>query len=512
MTIFKEIKKTYNIAKELRSLNSNDDIQKKKAANALAVLFEHERGPFFKLAQYLGTSPNAISAVKDLSYREEDQIDLDWVKSFLSSLYNIPIDKIFKSIAVKAKVASIGQVHQAQLVTGEQVALKIRLPEVEDEIESQLKLLGFSKLGQLSSIARKWQVDFSDYANKFKQGILEEIDYQHELKNHLQFKSLEKYHTKVKIPLVYDNLCTAYTIVSEWVDGDNLEVVLDQWKVEQKKALAQVVLESYFLSLFKVGIIQCDFNHGNFYFNRDNGDVQLTCLDFGNCLLIDETKRNALLKLILASMNKTKIDPLAYLVALGFDQSKLMHIHAALPILLNEIFMPFTNSYATDLSQWKLSENVDKILGEARWWFRSAGPTDFFRVIQSYIGMINLLRKLDINLNWKRLFKHQLESEIASNNNFSLADISSQKYDFDAVAKNLNFIVQRDGEEKVNLTLPIAVLIDLEEYMEAEVLLKLKQKNIIIADLIKQSVASGCLPGNLFNLEDDNKTIIISLK
>ncbi len=508
--MFKEAKKTFLLAKELKNLRKGDQIQKTKAAKALANFFQFERGPFFKLGQYLGTDPNAIKDIQDLAQREDSLVDLESIKSFLASVYHCSIDNIFSDISQLAKLASIGQVHQATLKTGERVALKIRLPQVEEEIKEQLKILGLGKLGNLTSISRKWGVDFAEYTRSFREGLLKELNYRLEMKNHLTFKLLENYHSDVRVPSLFEELCTDYTLLEEWMDGVPLNQVCSSWTQEEKRNLSKILLASYLTSIFKVGIIQCDFNHGNFLFQREN--LKMIYLDFGNCLFLDLEKRLALLKLIVAVVENQEIDPLPYLVSLGFDKEKLFPIHASLPFLLKEIFDPFNSPYAYNLNKWKLSENVDKILGNNKWWFRSAGSSEFFKLIQSYIGMINMLRKLDSPIKWIDILNEYLKEEINNLKDFTKDFEFPEKYNFSSMATHISIKITEDDEEKLVLTLPIKALVDLELHMGEQTASKLKNKGIDISALIQKSVLEGCLPGELFHFSDDKKKILINLE
>ena len=93
------------------------------------------------------------------------------------------------------------------------------------------------------------------------------------------------------------------------------------------------------------------------------------------------------------------------LVQVGFAREKLTPIKPQLSELLNIIFEPFLESRPYDLSQWRIKERVDQVLGEKKWWFRSAGNTDFFEIMKSFFGVVNLLEILEAKISWHEVME-----------------------------------------------------------------------------------------------------------
>lgn len=509
--MFKEGLKILKLAKEIKNIGHHDELVRSRAAKAISSQLSNEKGAIFKIGQYLGTSEKASKEIQDLSYRQSEQVDLEVVKNFIEKVYQKNWQEVFKFIDHKAYVASIGQIHKAKTVNDLDVALKIRFPEIDDQVNEQLKLLGVSSLANLTTPAKKWGMDFSSYSKMLTTSISKELDYKSEVENLKKFKQIESFNPNLKVPDLVENLCTDFTIVESWQDGFSVQEFIPMLTNDQKKETAKLLLESFLICLFKNQIIQVDFNHGNFIFNKVGQKITLSYIDFGNCLEISDEQRDSLLKLLDITINQEGVDPISYLEKIGFDQKKLSHIHASLPSLLNEVFRPFRFNFNFDLSTWNLSKNVDTILSENKWWFRSAGPPEFFRIIQSYIGLLNLIKKLDTKINWHLIYKNTLKDEILKIKDFGLSPSHFDSYTFESMAKKIDILVMENDKEKVRLNMPINALVDLEDYIDKDVLDKLNSKGIKTKEVIAKAVSNGCIPGELFSLKDNNKFIKITL-
>ena len=124
--------KAFQLTKSMRTLAHNkSEVKQKKAQEFIHKFLEEEGGLFLKVAQYLGTQNQKIESA---SYQLERKLipDIDvqahWEKRF-------PETKLFLKKEVYS--ASIGQVNRAK-IDGKDVALKIRLPGIREDIKKQL--------------------------------------------------------------------------------------------------------------------------------------------------------------------------------------------------------------------------------------------------------------------------------------------------------------------------------------------------------------------------------------
>ncbi|MFQ8803978.1 MAG: ABC1 kinase family protein [Alistipes indistinctus] len=115
--------------------------------------------------------------------------------------------------------ASIGQVYQGRLRSGEEVVLKIQRPFIENKIKLDIYLMKF--------IARKFAKSYPELAainivgliDEFSETIVKELDYTFEASNILRFAMMFKDDPTVHIPAVYTKYSSRNLIVMEKVEG-----------------------------------------------------------------------------------------------------------------------------------------------------------------------------------------------------------------------------------------------------------------------------------------------------
>ena len=82
-------------------------------------------------------------------------ISYEEVKSIVERELNGNIDELFESFShEELATASIGQVHEAKLITGERVAIKVQKEGITDKIDLDLKIMKF-----IANRADKWNSD-----------------------------------------------------------------------------------------------------------------------------------------------------------------------------------------------------------------------------------------------------------------------------------------------------------------------------------------------------------------
>lgn len=505
--MIKEGIKFYKFANNFRKLKKLNTLSgKKRAARFLCEQMGNEKGIFLKIGQAMGSSAASMEEFKTLTDDKLEALDFQEVKDIIEEAYLLPMEEIFLSFNPVGKIASIGQVHDAVLYDGTHVAVKIQYPYIKNAIQQQLKFLNLIplKVGPV----KKWGIPVNDYLELLWQNMDMELSYLQEIRNQKRYQEIVQGHYAATVADVIDEYSRDHIFFQSWQNGVKINEVCKKWPVENKQKVGKILLESFLIHFFHKGFLQSDPNDGNFLFRLDDDKrPHVVYLDFGSCTEYSEDFRLATLKLIVAAVNKEKIDPLPYLVILGFDETKLKHIHKSLPALVEALFEPFLAPYPYDLSTWELKKQIDLILGEFKWWFRSAGSPHFFMLMKAFIGLVNQLSKLDARLNWNDILFQNVSGLLLRLTSFQIPAISMSGYTFDALAKRLKVSVHEGHTEKANITLPIHALVDLESIMDEEVLKKIRDRNINLSRIITDTSRSGCFPEELFHLVDGNKSV-----
>lgn len=142
---------------------------------------------FIKLGQLLSTRPDIVGEkiADELANLQDDNppISYDQVKTIVERELNGNIDDLFEEFNHEhLATASIGQVHEAKLKTGERVAIKIQKEGITDKIDLDLKIMKY-----IANHADKWNSDLKKInlpgiMDEFDRSIHKEIDYNNEFK------------------------------------------------------------------------------------------------------------------------------------------------------------------------------------------------------------------------------------------------------------------------------------------------------------------------------------------
>ncbi len=175
--------------------------------------------------------------------------------------------------------ASLGQVHKANLPSGEKVAVKVQYPGIAASIKSDVKMLG----GLLSVVSAS--TDFMPDKNVIDT-VLDEIMIQlhREVDYFQEAESLKWFKNKVKdkriiIPSVYEDFSSERILTMEELSG----VHLDEWLAtkpsqEDKNYYGQILFDFFFHSFFELRHVHADPHPGNYLFMEDG---QMGVIDFG---------------------------------------------------------------------------------------------------------------------------------------------------------------------------------------------------------------------------------------
>ena len=182
----------------------------------------------------------------------------------------------------------------------------------------------------------------------------------------------------ITIPEVYDEFSSEKILVQSFESCSELESVEKFWPANAKRGAT--VFFSYLVDgLLRSGILHSDLHPKNYGFrtiaNPVNGySHELVLFDFGSVLRIEPQHQSYLYQLINAYVEDLEIVPLDALIALGFDGTKLKYISTKLPALCQKLSSPVLGLGNFDFNAWDLQQEFNDILGEDKWWFRTAGP------------------------------------------------------------------------------------------------------------------------------------------
>lgn len=265
--------------------------------------FEQLGPTFVKLGQLLSTRPDLIpnEFVEEFKKLRSTARPLDFeeLRPILEEQYGSEFQTKFRVFDEQPlAAASIAQVHQATLVTGETVVVKVQRPGIIDVIEEDLGVLY-----QLAHLLNAYVPELKIYdpigiVDEFFRTLQLETNFIIEANNLRRFQEMFEEDERIKIPDVYLDLCGPKVLVMEMLKGTPLsdKVALEAMDVD-RQAVVEAALDCYFQMVFRHGFFHGDLHAGNFFVLPDN---RIGLIDFGIVGRLNRKSQDAIISMLVA--------------------------------------------------------------------------------------------------------------------------------------------------------------------------------------------------------------------
>lgn len=291
----------------------------------LRLMLQELGTTFIKLGQLLSTRPDIVGEkiANELANLQDDNpaISYDQVKSIVERELNGNIDELFEDFSHEhLATASIGQVHEAKLVTGERVAVKVQKEGITDKIDLDIRIMKYvaNRADKLNADLRS--LNLPGIMEEFDRSIHKEIDYNNEFMNMQRIEMNFVDNPYIHIPATYSDYCSSKVLTMEFIDGTKLnDVYASDGDEFDKKLLAKNILDSYLQQLFIDGFFHGDPHPGNIMILEDN----VVCyLDLGMMGFFDEQFKKDLSEAVILLVDQDVeglINQLMYMDILDYD-------------------------------------------------------------------------------------------------------------------------------------------------------------------------------------------------
>lgn len=246
--------------------------------------------------------------------------------------------------------ASIGQVHRAKLKSGEDVAVKVQHPGVDEAIENDLRNAGMIKQLVATLATDDFNADalFQEVAARFR----EELDYRLEAERQERFASLLRDEPRLSVPRVFHEYSARRVLTSSFASGLNLDQAVAQPE-DIRRTYAEVLWYYAFKTILVDGVFNADPHPGNYLFQSDG---RITCLDFGCVQELNEDVVAHSRAAHLAALRHDEAEFRAAVVHLGnlnggpYEAAYQQYLHSCLEPIFRPTFH-ITRDFVTDLVQ-----------------------------------------------------------------------------------------------------------------------------------------------------------------
>ena len=298
-------------------------------------------GPtFIKIGQSLSTRADLIP----LEYIEQLTQLQDRVTEFnsqeairvIETELGQTLDNLFASFSVSPLAcASLGQVHRARLLSGEEVVIKVQRPNLEGLFNLDFELLHrLTRWLNIFPVVKKYNLEA--IYQEFFELLFQEIDYIHEGKNADRFRENFKNYPQVKVPLVYWQYTTRKVLTLEYVPGikvDDRETLLANGI--NVDGIIQLGICSYLKQLLQDGFFQSDPHPGNMAVSQEG---ELIFYDFGTMFELKSVAKDQMIETFFAILRKDTETVLKTLVYMGLIEPvvELQPVRNIVQFLLDE--------------------------------------------------------------------------------------------------------------------------------------------------------------------------------
>ena len=319
-------------------------------------------GPsFIKLGQLLSTRddllpPEYVSEFKKL----QDQVPplpLEVIARVLERELGRPLKQIFNTFAPEAiAAASVAQVHEAWLFSGEKVAVKVIRPDIMPVIRKDIRLM-YYMAGKLEKWLEAGRIlGAVNLVKEFERTIFNELDMFIEAGNIEKLADNFKDTPTMHICKVYREFTTRSILVMEFIEGFKVDQVaaITSHGIDPK-GIALIGLQSFARQLMEFGFFHADPHPGNTIVMFDG---RVSIIDFGLVSYLDDEMMGQLANLCLGFADRDFDLVMGALQDMEFLDKKGINIKAFRSDL-KDISEPF---YGRSLTTISVKEVYDKVM------------------------------------------------------------------------------------------------------------------------------------------------------
>lgn len=377
---------------------SRDELNEDNATDIYHSLSEL-KGSALKIAQMLSMDKNILprAYVDKFTQSQYNAPPLSGpliVRTFSKSFGKTP-EKIFDKFNIKSThAASIGQVHEAEL-NGKKLAVKIQYPGVGDSISSDLKLVkpfAFRLLGMSEK-------ELNIYIKEVEERLLEETDYELEVRRSIEFSMACKQLDHVVFPTYYPQLSSKRIITMDWLDGLHLKEFLKTNPSQAlKNKIGQALWDFYNFQQHELKAVHADPHPGNFLITSDE---KLGVIDFGCIKEMPEDFYHPFFSLISTDVFSDKAATISAFRQLEMilpndTPAQIEFYYKAYKEMISLFAKPYTSS-TFDFSEEKFFEDLysygEKVAKMPE--FKQArGVKHFIYINRTNFGLYNILHEL----------------------------------------------------------------------------------------------------------------------
>jgi predicted unusual protein kinase regulating ubiquinone biosynthesis (AarF/ABC1/UbiB family) len=382
-------------------------------AEDLKTILGGLKGPLMKVAQFLSTVPNALPAeyAAELEQLQSNAPAMGWafVRRRMQGELGPDWQTRFSSFGQEAAAAaSLGQVHRATTLDGQDVACKLQYPDMASTVDADLRQL---KLAMNIYARMDSSIQQDDIFTELSERLREELDYVREASQMRLYQAMLADIHDVHVPHPVEALSTKRLLTMTWLDGRPLMRRLEEDPPqEERNQIAEALFRAWYVPFYRYGVIHGDPHLGNYQVRPPTAEhgASVNLLDFGTIRVFPPRFVRGVLDLYEAIRDEDMEKARHAYLGWGFTEMSREKME-----VLND-WARFVYEPLLDDRVRRITQSEDPQFGRAVAERVHAGlkrtggirpPREFVLMDRSAIGLGSVFLRLRAEINWSRLYQ-----------------------------------------------------------------------------------------------------------
>lgn len=278
----------------------------RETAIRLRRVFERLGPTFVKFGQILATridlfSDDFIAELGQL-HSKVPPFDHSTATQIIEEELGRPLSDVFESFPDQPiAAASVAQVYKAKLKTGENVAVKVQRPNLEESLVRDIQLI-VQISGWLDNLLPSYRKSMMhSAAEEYARSARSEINFRAEAIAIERFGDILKNDPYFVVPRVFQEFCSEKLVLMDWLDGKKLDQFKNSAELKaaggNPKDLSQNLFRLQICMSYEYGQIHGDTHPGNLILLHGGNRIGL--IDFGLNAVVSKFVQNKMLEAIM---------------------------------------------------------------------------------------------------------------------------------------------------------------------------------------------------------------------
>lgn len=286
-----------------------------RTISALGGLFIKVGQLFSILTNFL---PPAFRAELEGLQDSVEPIDYSAIRTRLIEELGRQPEEVFKVFSPSPLAsASLGQVHRATLHNGEEVAVKVQIPGIEELVQADLRILRHI----VKIVGRYMRTqNLGGVYREVEKMVLQELDFEREATSLTQIRANLAGNQDVMVPKVFEEFSTQRLLVLEFVLGTKVTELAKKTGEEallERRRTAEILVHAYSQQIFEHGFYHADPHPGNVLVTPEG---RVVLVDFGAVAELSQAMRDGIVELLHGVLTADTDRIIESLRSMGFVQ------------------------------------------------------------------------------------------------------------------------------------------------------------------------------------------------